>query len=240
MRRIVLASVLTAVAGFALAAPSGVFAATLVGSPLTGNFSSSSRSCTPACTDFNTALPEPGANVTSPITGVIVRWRMMGNAGGASFQLRVVHSAGGGQYIGAGASSPEIPAGAGPSQFSTSLPISAGDMIGINVPSGVTWNGHSAPVIGAGFVSVQPTLTDSSPPQTPNFTVTDAEEGVNADVEPDCDKDGLGDESQDTNLPAACQPPAAQPVQPVKKKKCKKKHKHHVAVAKKHCKKKRK
>jgi hypothetical protein len=162
---------------------------------------------------------------------------MMGNAGGASFQLRVVHSAGGGQYIGAGASSPEIPAGAGPSQFSTSLPISAGDMIGINVPSGVTWNGHSAPVIGAGFVSVQPTLTDSSPPQTPNFTVTDAEEGVNADVEPDCDKDGLGDESQDTNLPAACQPPAAQPV---KKKKCKKNHKHRAAVAKKHCKKKHK
>ena len=239
MRRIVLASVLTAVAGFALAAPSGVFAATLVGSPLTGNFSSSSRSCTPACTDFNTALPEPGANVTSPITGVIVRWRMMGNAGGASFQLRVVHSAGGGQYIGVGASSPEIPAGAGPSQFSTSLPISTGDMIGINVPSGVTWNGHSAPVIGAGFVSVQPTLTDSSPPQTPNFTVTDAEEGVNADVEPDCDKDGLGDESQDTNLPAACKPPA-QPVQPVKKKKCKKKHKHDAAAsAKKRCKKKR-
>ena len=233
-----MASVLTAVAGFALAAPGGAFAATLVGSPLTGNFSSAMRSCTPACTDFNTALPEPGANVTSPITGVITRWRMMGNAGGASFQLRVVHSAGGGQYIGVGTSSPEIPAGAGPSTFSTSLPISAGDMIGINVPSGVTWNGHSAPVIGAGFVSVQPTLTDSPPPQTPNFTVNDAEEGVNADVEPDCDKDGLGDESQDTNLPAECKPPAPQPVQPVKKK-CKK-HKHRAAVAKKkHCKKKK-
>jgi len=239
MRRIVLASVLTAVAGFALAAPGGAFAATLVGSPLTGNFSGAMRSCTPACTDFNTALPEPGANVTSPITGVITRWRMMGNAGGASFQLRVVHSAGGGQYIGVGTSSPEIPAGAGPSTFSTSLPISAGDMIGINVPSGVTWNGHSAPVIGAGFVSVQPTLTESPPAQTPNFTVNDAEEGVNADVEPDCDKDGLGDESQDTNLPAECKPPAAQPVQPVKKKKCKT-HKHRAAsIAKKHCKKKK-
>jgi hypothetical protein len=239
MRRIVLASVLTAVAGFALAAPGGAFAATLVGSPLTGNFSGAMRSCTPACTDFNTALPEPGANVTSPITGVITRWRMMGNAGGASFQLRVVHSAGGGQYIGVGTSSPEIPAGAGPSTFSTSLPISAGDMIGINVPSGVTWNGHSAPVIGAGFVSVQPTLTESPPAQTSNFTVNDAEEGVNADVEPDCDKDGLGDESQDTNLPAECKPPAAQPVQPVKKKKCKT-HKHRAAsIAKKHCKKKK-
>lgn len=79
----------------------------------------------------------------SPIKGVIVRWRMMGNAGGASFQLRVVHPEGGGEYIGAGTSSPGVPTGPGPSQFATSLPINAGDMIGINIPSGVTWNGHS-------------------------------------------------------------------------------------------------
>ena len=238
----VLPAVLAVGAGFALAAPSGAFASTLVGSPLTGDFSSSTRSCTPACTDFNTALPEPGANVTSPIDGVIVRWRMMGNATGASFQLRVVHPAGTDLYLGAGTSSPEVPTGAGPSVFSTSLPISAGDLIGINIPSGVSWSGHSAGVLGADFVSVQPTLTESPPAQTPNFTVDNGEEGVNADVEPDCDKDGLGDETQDADV-SSCHPAAAPvtPVTTVKKKKCKKKKKHGSAESakKKKCKKKK-
>jgi hypothetical protein len=245
MRRISLAVVLTAVSGFALFAASGAFASTLVGSPLTGNFSTGSRSCSPACTDFNTVLTEPGANVTSPIDGVIVRWRMTGNAGGASFALRVVHPAGGGEYIGAGTSSPEVPTGDGPSVFGTSLPINAGDMIGINIQSGVTWSGNSAPSTGSSFVSVQPTLTEILPAQTPNFTVNDTEEGVNADVEADCDNDGLGDETQDADLPAACKPPpGVQPVTPVttvKKKKCKKHQKKHSASSakKKHCKKKK-
>ena len=128
--------------------------------------------------------------------------------------------------------------------FETSLPINAGDMIGINLPSGVTWSGHSTSLSGAQFVSVQPTLTEILPAQTPNFTVDDAEEGVNADVEADCDNDGLGDETQDADLPAACKPPpGVQPVSPVTtvKKKCKKHKKKHSASSakKKHCKKKK-
>jgi hypothetical protein len=243
MRRISLAVVLTAVSGLALLAASGAFASALVGSPLTGNFSTGSRSCSPACTDFNTVLTEPGANVTSPIDGVIVRWRMTGNGAGASFALRVVHPAGGGEYIGAGTSSPEVPTGDGPSVFETSLPINEGDMIGVNVPTGVTWSGNAASSPGSSFVSVQPTLAETLPAQTPNFTVNDTEEGVNADVEIDCDNDGLGDETQDADLPAACKPPSdVQPVSPVATvKKCKKHKKKHSASSakKKHCKKKK-
>jgi hypothetical protein len=244
MRRISLEVVLAAVSGLVLLPASGAFASTLVGSPLTGNFSTGSRTCSPACTDFNTVLTDPGANVTSPIKGIIVRWRMTGNGAGASFALRVVHPAGGGEYIGAGTSSPEVPTGDGPSEFESSLPINAGDLIGVNVPSGVTWNGNAASSPGSGFVSVQPTLTETLPAQTPNFTVDDTEEGVNADVEADCDNDGLGDETQDGDLPAACKPPAdVQPVSPVTtfKKKCKKHKKKHSASSakKKHCKKKK-
>jgi hypothetical protein len=53
-----------------------------------------------------------------------------------------------------------------------------------------------------------------------------------ATVEPDCDHDGLGDESQDTNL-SGCQAPSV--VQPVVKKNKgkKKKHKHSAESAKK-------
>src|SRR5262249_32806465 len=147
-----------------------------------------------ACTDMNTALPEPGSHVNSPIDGVIVRWRMMGNASGASFRLRVVHPEAAGQFLGVDATEPEVPTGDGPSVFPTRLPSSAGDAIGLAVAGMVTWSGNSASVTGAGYVSVQPTLTDTPPAQTPNFTVDDVEEGFNADVEPDADRDGFGDE----------------------------------------------
>jgi hypothetical protein len=219
-------------------------ASTLVGSPLTGTIGSGSRDCTPACTDINTVLPDSGANLTSPFDGVIVRWRMIGNSGATSFRLRIVHPEGGGQFTGVGASSEEVPMGVGPTTFPTRLPIAAGDMLGINIHGGVSWSGNAVGVTGAEFVSVQPTLTDGPPPQMPNFTVNDLESGVNADVEPDADGDGFGDETQDgcpTNASSQAPCPAA-PVAPVTpKKKCKKQKKHHSAeTAKKKCKKKKK
>jgi len=242
MRRIVLAAVLVAL-GIGLAVPAGASAAVTVGSPLTATFGPSNRTCSPACTDMITTLPEPGAQVNSPINGVIVRWRMMGNAGVASFRLRVVHPESAGQYLGVAEGEPEVPTGDGPSVFNARLPISAGDTIGLDIPDGVTWNGNSATVTGAGFVSVQPTLTDTPPAQAPNFSVDNTEEGFNADVEPDADGDGFGDETQDgcpTNGASQAPCPTA-PAAPVAKKKCKKKHKKHSAEsAKKKCKKKKK
>jgi hypothetical protein len=35
-------------------------------------------------TQFNTTLPEKGANLTSPVNGIVVRWRVQGAVGGPS------------------------------------------------------------------------------------------------------------------------------------------------------------
>ena len=52
---------------------------------------------------FNTALPEKGANLTSPVSGAIVRWRIQDPEGGPFF-LRVLRPNGSGAYTAVGTS----------------------------------------------------------------------------------------------------------------------------------------
>ena len=116
--------------------------------------------------------------------------------------------------------------------FPTSLSVKAGDVLGNNSKSPVD-NGSYFPVPGESPISFSPGLADG---QTETFAVeaVDARLNISAVLEPDCDQDGLGDETQDTNL-SACAAPAA-------KKKCKKHKKKHSAESakKKNCKKKKK
>jgi hypothetical protein len=100
-----------------------------VGSPLTQDFGPVPFS--EAITTTNSVLPELGAHVTSPVDGVVVRWRMLDAAGGP-FKLRVLRPAGGTSYIGLGKSDPEIPAGPSLQTFPADLPIKAGDTIGLD------------------------------------------------------------------------------------------------------------
>src|SRR4051794_20552002 len=79
-------------------------------------------------TFFNTALPEKGANLTSPVSGAIVRWRMQNPVGGPFF-LRVLRPNGSGGYMAAGTSNPVTPSGAGLQTFTANLPVQAGEPI---------------------------------------------------------------------------------------------------------------
>lgn len=103
----------------------------VVGSPLGMEFKSSVQTAGLFTTIANTALGEDRANVTSPVSGTVVRWRTKGTFGGGGFRLRVLRPATGGNYVGAGASSPQTPVGSSIQAFSTSLPIKAGDLIGL-------------------------------------------------------------------------------------------------------------
>ena len=73
-----------------LAGPATTDAAITVGSPLTAHVNNNvQEGCgAAACSIANVALAEPGANVASPLTGVLVRWRMLGNANGEPSQAR--------------------------------------------------------------------------------------------------------------------------------------------------------
>lgn len=85
-------------------------------------------------TFFNTALPEKGANLTSPVNGAIVRWRMQDPIGGP-FYLRVLRPNGTGGYMAAGTSNPVTPSGSGLQTFTANMPVQAGDLIGVDPTS---------------------------------------------------------------------------------------------------------
>lgn len=111
----------------------GAKAATItVGSPLVGSFSTA-VAFKEQGTVANTSLADSSANVTSPVSGVVVLWRMTGFSSSGPYSLRILRPAGGGEYTGAGTSSPETRVGTGTETFVTHLPIQAGDLIGLDV-----------------------------------------------------------------------------------------------------------
>jgi hypothetical protein len=115
---------------WALIAAVGAGATTItVGSVLPSTFKSTPLEG--VRTQFNTALPETGANLASPVNGAIVRWRVQGAKGGP-FKLRVLHPNGSGAYTAAGTSLPATPLGLGIETFATQIPVRAGDLVGVD------------------------------------------------------------------------------------------------------------
>lgn len=105
-------------------------------------------------TQLNTALPEKGANLVSPVSGAIVRWRMQGAKGGP-FSLRVLHPNGTGAYTANGTSGAVTPTDAGLQTFTANLPVKAGDLIGIDPTNGTDEIGI-VEVQGASIASIFP------------------------------------------------------------------------------------
>lgn len=131
---------------------------------------------------FNTALPEAGATLASPVTGAIVRWRIQGAEGGP-FYLRVLRPNGKGAYEAAGKSGPESPTSTGLQTFQTNLKIQAGDLIGIDPTDGEKDKIGVAEVSGAGFASIFPTPFEGSV-VAPSGTVGGKEIELAAEIQP--------------------------------------------------------
>jgi hypothetical protein len=157
-----------------LIAPSAQATVVTVGSPLTASFSPFGYGS--VLTVSNLTFPEAGAKVTSPIDGIVVRWRITGASGGP-FRLRVLTPVSGTTFTGAGTSAPQTPSSTATQTFTTNLPIKAGQTIGLNNTSGSDALG----VAGGG------TYTFWNPPLADNETragssPTGLELGFNADV----------------------------------------------------------
>ncbi len=132
-------------------------------------------------TFFNTALPEKGANLVSPVNGAIVRWRVQGAEGGPFF-LRILRPNGTGGYSAMGTSNPATPAGSGLQTFSTNLAIQAGDLIGVD-PSNATDKIGVADVAGASFGFIFPPPFDGAT-VAPSGTFSGKEVELSAEVQP--------------------------------------------------------
>jgi len=162
-----------------------------VGSPLTQAFNPVGVGDTD--TFANTALPEPGTHVFSPISGTIVRWRVLGAQGGP-FRLRVLRRVGGFTFTGAGTSGFEAPAGLGLQTFATNLPVQAGDTIGLDNISASDTIGVKEALPGAQFVLWVPPLPDGST-LTATKVLNEREVAFNADVQPPPTVSSIGPKS---------------------------------------------
>jgi hypothetical protein len=130
---------------------------------------------------FNTALPEKGANLTSPVNGAIVRWRVQ-DAEGGPFTLRVLRPNGSGGYAAAGTSNPATPSGLGVQTFTANLPIQAGDLIGVD-PTNAKDKIGIAPIAGASFGTLFPPPIDGAT-VAPSGTEAGKEIEFSAEVQP--------------------------------------------------------
>jgi hypothetical protein len=156
----------------------------------------------------------PGAELASPIDGVVVRWRIRRGSGPDAMApdtvtLRILRPTGNvNVFTAMGTSEPHmVPGGTTDPvdvyEYPTRLPIAAGDRIGLDSTANqVTVRAETSASYLEGFTAVADGQTASFFPGTfSNRYVL-----VNADVEPDCDGDSFGDETQDGDT-SSCIPP---------------------------------
>jgi hypothetical protein len=151
-RRLIVAIALAAIACTMFAATAAQASTITVGSVLPPGFSS--KPFGEKQTLLNTALPEKGANLVSPVNGAIVRWRMQGAKGGPFF-LRVLHPTGTGAFTATGTDTAVTPTDAGLQTFTANLKVRSGDLIGID-PTNPSDEIGVAEVAGASFTSIFP------------------------------------------------------------------------------------
>jgi hypothetical protein len=198
--------VATVAAAAAVAAPA--HAAQTFGSALAGDPQRNVCGAGQLCTYVQYSNLTPA--YASPMDGVVVRWRVKASSSGSPVTLRVLRPAGAG-FTGAGASAVALTtAAAEPDTFSTRLAIRAGDSIGLdNSTSALLFAQNGTPwvarVVPGGIPEGQTRSTDAGFDR-PGYQLL-----VNADVEPDVDGDGYGDETQDgcPRDPARQTPPCA-------------------------------
>ena len=82
-------------------------------------------------TIVNTSLPADEGIVASPVNGAVISWSVIGAKGGP-FKLRVVQANADGTYTAVGTSAPGVPAGSGLQTFASTVPIKAGQLIGLD------------------------------------------------------------------------------------------------------------
>jgi hypothetical protein len=157
------------------------------------------------CTVSQRSLP--GRQVTAPTDGVIVRWRIRVGAFSVAqhVKLRVIRGIGAAS-TGVGSSQSEHLPLSGIYTFDTRLPVSAGDFIGIDCCTNP--GNFFRRVTGASRDTWGPPPLADGETRLPSDTL-EMEAMINADIEPDADADGYGDETQDgcvgqTGLQGGC------------------------------------
>lgn len=88
--------------------------------------------CTFALQALDSASYAAPGGVTSPVNGIVTKWRIRAGGMTTSTSLRVVRPLGVGQFTGAGTSTAVTPPINATTEYPAQLPIQTGDLIGIN------------------------------------------------------------------------------------------------------------
>lgn len=173
--------VLTAAVALA-AAVSAQAAPVTVGSPLAAPMEKGVNGG-PLGTYLNLGFNEPGALPTSPVTGAVIRWSVAEASG--PFKLRILRPAGGTSYTAVG-SSPLVNAvggfGTGVQTFPVTLPIQAGDTVGLDIAEGNDIGIHVGNPSDVAAIWVPPISDGSTAPYL--GSESKIEVGFNAVVQP--------------------------------------------------------
>jgi Ca2+-binding RTX toxin-like protein len=183
-----------------MAVPSAAGAATTIGTTFTPGV--------PGCSANYTWLQSQYA---APSDGVITQWNFQAAAATHVPQLKfkVARPAGGNDFLMIGESGVEAPVASTLNSYFIRIPVQTGDVIGFYTNT-------------SGYCDrPDPAFTeftksgDIVPPTQATFTSGNFQMDVSALLESDCDKDGFGDETQDSNLsscaPGTIPPPAPTP-----------------------------
>jgi hypothetical protein len=162
-------------------------AATTVGSDLSGQaqFGICGTPCTYFTGDASTGAPV----AVAPTDGVIVRWRVKAGSAADGLALRMLRASGAGTYTGVAASETHDLSGPGTATFPARVPVKQGDVVGLDEAGG-------GKLFAAATTAVYYFASLGTFPKPPTKQPS-RELLVNADIEPDADGDGYGDETQD-------------------------------------------
>jgi RTX calcium-binding nonapeptide repeat (4 copies) len=172
-----------------MAAPSGAGAATTIGS--TFLVGAPEGKCGPNFTWLQ-------REYTAPSDGVITRWNFQAPVAAADvpqLKFKVARPAGGNVFTMIGESAVVTPVANTLNSYFVQIPVQAGDILGT-----YTMTTGFCDRAQAGFNEFR-LAGDVVPPTMATFLGPGSFQlNVSALLEPDCDKDGFGDETQDTNL----------------------------------------
>jgi hypothetical protein len=200
IRRVGLAMVLTAVAGFALPGPSGALGATTLGQTFVPTDSTTCNGG-PDWEVVQTGRAS-GTSYAAPSAGVLTSWSFEAGSFQTVLTLRVFHPTGTAheyQVIADGGPLQTIAASSGLHTFPIQIPVAAGDLIGIRSTSGgcASPTGNGADIYDLNFGTATPVgMSDTYSPNSGFIW------DIAAQLEPDCDGDALGDETQDADVSA--------------------------------------
>jgi RTX calcium-binding nonapeptide repeat (4 copies) len=189
-----------------MAAPSGAGAATLFGQTFTPTGGPQGQPCTANFTRLNTVSPDPSTGspqYAAPTDGVITQWNFQAPAATVQMKFKVGRATGNpNEFTLIGSSDPVVPVANVLNSYFVRVPVKAGDIIGDWVSADMQC------VRVQGGYNYRLIAGDILPPTTAVFPNAQAnlQFDLSALLEPDCDNDGLGDETQDTNL-SSCAPP---------------------------------